>query len=221
MRRGAPKLAATAGGLLACAFGCQALLSGTDDVSADAAPPNGAETEPPVGAETGPVAIPDAAPATDASATDAPDNTDGDRPRADTGLGCPPEGNATACPTGVTPWFGRCYFIPAGGGNLRPSEGVSFCKDAGGYLATVTCASELIQVNQLIPGTPIALGAMGFDGGATWQWNTGEPFIFSNWQSGEPSSDGGCLAAAKSGPWQATSCGSTKVIVCETGPLTP
>lgn len=223
MRRVNPKLVASgAVALVACALGCQALLSNSVDNDADAAT-----------AVEGDASINDAN-ATDASAdasggatgdaaVDADDAaSDGDiaAQPADAGRGCPPSGDASTCPTGVKPWNGRCYFVPDGGANLRPSDGFQLCQNVDGYLATVTCVEEAIRVNERIPGSPIALGASSFDDGGTWTWNTGEPFTFADWLPGEPKR-GGCLVAAASGPWQANSCGATKVIVCETGPLTP
>ncbi|HBR19390.1 MAG: hypothetical protein A2Y13_02905 [Planctomycetes bacterium GWC2_45_44] len=62
-----------------------------------------------------------------------------------------------------------------------------------GYLATMTTSKENIFVATLLGTTPhhLWIGGMQPDGSpepdGNWQWITGEPWIYSNWWTGEPS----------------------------------
>lgn len=73
--------------------------------------------------------------------------------------------------------------------SLSWHEAVHFCRALGGYLATITDATE----NQFIwdtlgAGSPQAmwLGATDEGSEGQWTWVTGEPFTWSHWADGEP-----------------------------------
>lgn len=133
---------------------------------------------------------------------------------------CPPPGDAAACPEGGVTWRGHCYFSPPGGSDYKPLAAANdLCAPLGAYLVTVTCAEEALHVNQLDPNSDTALGAESFDDGGTWKWLTGEPFAFTDWAAGEPANGWNCLTRNKSLKWESAPCGSTRYIICETGPL--
>ena len=86
------------------------------------------------------------------------------------------------------------------------SEAQSYCEQNGGYLATITSASELSQVQAQIPSERVIMCWLGgYRSGSSWVWGTGESFSYTNWASGEPNNDGGTenrLAMLKSnGVW--------------------
>ena len=69
------------------------------------------------------------------------------------------------------------------------TEAKSTCEGLGGHLATANTAEE----NQFIydylvqPADHYAwLGASNANAGGIWTWVTGEPWLYSNWSSGEP-----------------------------------
>jgi len=72
----------------------------------------------------------------------------------------------------------------------------------GGYLATITDAAEndfvFALVNDLSWFTDISVNGDrlgpwlgGIKTAAGWQWNTGEPFTYTNWKPGQPDGFGG------------------------------
>ena len=69
---------------------------------------------------------------------------------------------------------------------------------AHGYLATITSEAENTFVTGQLMGTSInTIAAGGYqpqgspEPGGNWRWVTGEPWVYSNWRSGEPSNSGG------------------------------
>ncbi|MEW5796952.1 MAG: lectin-like protein [Candidatus Zixiibacteriota bacterium] len=80
----------------------------------------------------------------------------------------------------------------------------------GGYLATVTDTIEARIVSALLahPGEKVFLGATDHNDSCTWQWLTGEPWIFENWAPGKPSGEEPCVNSLRTsyergGQWEA------------------
>ncbi|SDG57082.1 NPCBM/NEW2 domain-containing protein [Marvinbryantia formatexigens] len=73
--------------------------------------------------------------------------------------------------------------------NLTWSLANTFCQTAGGHLATVTSAREKAVIEKLLEDAPYSeywLGATDADWEGGWQWVTGEPFEWTDWDSGQP-----------------------------------
>lgn len=66
----------------------------------------------------------------------------------------------------------------------------SECEADGGYLATITSSAENDFIYGLIIDDGPWIGGFQPSGssepGGGWQWVTGEPFVFTNWEVGEP-----------------------------------
>ncbi|MDR1834915.1 MAG: C-type lectin domain-containing protein [Fusobacteriaceae bacterium] len=67
------------------------------------------------------------------------------------------------------------------------------CESLGGHLATITSAEEQEYIINLLPqdlreGYWIGLHDRNVEG--RWEWVTGEPLLYTNWNDGEPNDDG-------------------------------
>jgi hypothetical protein len=118
---------------------------------------------------------------------------------------------------------------------LSWADARDFCKNAGGYLVTLTSQPEDAFVYSIAPFEhwlgatdgllPIAVSA------GTYAWVTGEPMTYTNWSSGEPnvsasvcpadipSVDGycyeHCMETLTTDAWNDNACYATKPYVCE------
>lgn len=68
--------------------------------------------------------------------------------------------------------------------------------NARGHLATITTTDEQAFINtQFSTSTPTWIGGTQLPGSVEpaggWTWITGEPFVYTNWNSGEPNNTGG------------------------------
>lgn len=73
-------------------------------------------------------------------------------------------------------------------------QAVAYCESLGGHLATITSQAEKDFVyNNLASVSPqwCWLGATDEVNEGVWQWVTGEPWVYSAWQRGEPNNCGG------------------------------
>lgn len=79
------------------------------------------------------------------------------------------------------------------GQRMTWAQADAYCKDQGGYLATVGSQEEYDQIIQLADqsGRKVLFlgGQRGSDG--NFQWTNGEDFSYTAWMSGEPNNDGG------------------------------
>jgi hypothetical protein len=95
----------------------------------------------------------------------------------------------------------------------------STCTSLGGALATITDATENVNVASL--GTTdrwIGLNDLTTEG--TFQWPTGEGVSYTNWPVGEPANTGAndCVKMVSSGTWAVTTCAASLPAVCEIAP---
>ncbi|MGN6104192.1 MAG: DUF4215 domain-containing protein, partial [Kofleriaceae bacterium] len=134
--------------------------------------------------------------------------------------------DATAVPGGsrfaVDPATGHCYVS-------FDSESTTFagaqaaCAATGGYLATITSASEdaVVRDVQNPAETPwIGASEDANDTDDVFAWVTGEPFGYSHFAAGQPDDDastdglGDCLHLVNSaGEWNDTNCDATTFVV--------
>jgi hypothetical protein len=74
------------------------------------------------------------------------------------------------------------------------TEARSHCDRLGGYLVTITSEEEENFISDKIlrhSGKDIWAGATDKDVEGDWKWNTGEPFDYANWYTGEPNNEKG------------------------------
>ena len=106
------------------------------------------------------------------------------------------------CTGGAVKWLnGHCYDAVLAPG-LSWDEAQAACVDRGGYLATITSAEENTFVFSLVSGDSAFWYLDAFDNGLGpwlggyqppglppdegWQWVTGEPFVYTNWETDQP-----------------------------------
>ena len=67
----------------------------------------------------------------------------------------------------------------------------AFCKEMGGHMVTITSSDENALVQSLSAENDVWLGATDSECEGTWQWVTGEPFVYGNWRAdtNEPNND--------------------------------
>lgn len=69
------------------------------------------------------------------------------------------------------------------------SDGKKFCEELGGHLLTITSEEEQTFVTDVMLSTDTNMPIYWMGGtseSGTWQWITGEPFEYTNWNPGEP-----------------------------------
>lgn len=66
-----------------------------------------------------------------------------------------------------------------------------YCEKLGGHLVTINDAEENAEITSHLNDGSYYIGASSIDeSGANWEWVTGEPFEYSNWDDGEPNNTG-------------------------------
>ena len=111
--------------------------------------------------------------------------------------------NPTSCASGAVKWInGHCYEAVLYPG-LSWYDAKAACEARGGHLATITSADENAFVFSLVSdnnafwildvfgnGLGPWLGGYQEDGvqppDSGWKWVTGEPFVYTNWEDGQP-----------------------------------
>lgn len=116
--------------------------------------------------------------------------------------------DSTGCPSGTTEWDnGHCYQAILAPG-LSWDDAQTACEERGGHLVTITSAEENAFVFSLVSGNEAFWfvdafnnglgpwlggyqpeGSIEPDGG--WRWVTDEPFVYTNWETGQPDEGGG------------------------------
>ena len=109
----------------------------------------------------------------------------------------------------------------------------AYCESRGGYLATITSQEENDFVFKYMKDSGFVNAYFGFTDEATegnWKWVTGEPVEYTNWASGEPSSENSREDYAMfyykftNGKWNdgdlsINATGSTIAFICEWGEI--
>ncbi len=86
-------------------------------------------------------------------------------------------------------WYGTRAVVPGDCWNQSRAT----AEQSGGYLATITSAAEntfLTQLLQQVSADNVSVGGYKDLQAGVWRWVTNEPWVFTNWQPGEP----GCCA---------------------------
>ncbi|MFX0171579.1 MAG: right-handed parallel beta-helix repeat-containing protein, partial [Candidatus Hodarchaeota archaeon] len=97
------------------------------------------------------------------------------------------------------------------------SEAKADCEARGGHLVTITSQEENDLVQSLARGIYTWIGLTDEAVEGEWQWVTGEPLIYTNWDDGQPDdSDGEDYAEMwNGGLWNDAPTGDTLYYVCE------
>jgi hypothetical protein len=114
----------------------------------------------------------------------------------------------TTCPSGTVKWTnGHCYQAVLAPG-VSWDDAQAACVARGGHLATIASEEENEFVFSLVSGDSAFwyvdaynnglgpwLGGYQPDGsaepGGDWRWVTDEPFVYTNWETGQPDEGGG------------------------------
>lgn len=100
------------------------------------------------------------------------------------------------------------------------NDAKKYCNDLGGHLATITSQEEdkqLFKYSNIMGYNTILLGASDDEQEGTWKWVTGEPFDYTNFNSGEPNNSNNedyLQYYTMSGGWNDTK-QSSCVFLCE------
>jgi formylglycine-generating enzyme required for sulfatase activity len=87
------------------------------------------------------------------------------------------------------PGNGHCYAFQSEMQSWEDAQ--SSAQADGGYLVTINDANEQAWLDSLWPIPPFDNLHIGLQlNGGEWQWVTGEPLVFTNWNPGEPSGGG-------------------------------
>lgn len=118
----------------------------------------------------------------------------------------PPTRTPSPCPDGTVEWNNHCYeAVLAPGVSWQDAQAA--CEARGGHLATITSADENAFVFSLVSGDSTFWYLDYYDNGlgpwlggyqvsgavepaGGWRWVTNEPFVYTNWEDGQPDNAG-------------------------------
>jgi len=120
----------------------------------------------------------------------------------------------TEAPTEETPVQTAKPYVPVNSAyyvynkHMTWEEAKQFCEQVGGHLAVITSEEEMKAVVDVVEKSGIRepyiwLGSCRNENG-TFEWITGEPMVYTNWDSGEPNNAGGnepCMMMYHNGTW--------------------
>jgi hypothetical protein len=140
-------------------------------------------------------------------------------PAADAGAPPPPD-SGVPCTGGdaQTEHDGHCYFYVAT--PFEWSAARLFCQTQGAHLVTYASQDENNAVRGRLPITSdLWIGLDDRDDEGTFEWVTGEPLVFVNFESGQPSGNGDCVEQdGMTGQWNDTECNENQPFICEREP---
>ncbi len=103
---------------------------------------------------------------------------------------------------GFTRFVGGSVYSVEGWNKITWQQAKADAEAKGGHLVTITSAEELAKVSEIAPGSDsrnLWIGATDENNEGTWEWVTGEPWGFENWQPREPNNAGNEDYAHKAG----------------------
>lgn len=109
----------------------------------------------------------------------------------------------------IVSWENHFYLViniaEPNGYYYRWDEAKEYCEQMGGHLATITSEEEQQIIQECLEnsGEYKQYWIGGFKD-ENWEWITGENAEYSNWDSGQPSGNGGCLEIYNTGFWDDT-----------------
>ena len=154
--------------------------------------------------------FPDAVPGTDAAFSGSPDATTSysyDASPPDT-VPCTGGDDQTTYPP-----TGGCYMLFISNVNWANAQAACAALAPTAHLATISDAGEEGVVASLATGREPWIG-LGDATEGVYTWVTGEPFSYTDWDSGEPNNSGDCVRM-KNGRWADLGCGEGKSYICE------
>jgi len=123
-----------------------------------------------------------------------------------------------ACPIGWLKSNGRCYIAVTTNRNWSAAQ--ADCVSMGGALASIKDEQENTYVRSLINPTQSAW--IGGTDNSGWKWSDNQPFAFTKWHSGEPSTGAGggegCVeiySVASGSTWNDAPCSNTRPYICK------
>jgi hypothetical protein len=112
---------------------------------------------------------------------------------------------------------GHAYNYFGGVGERTYAMAVADCTARRGHLVTTTEAAELALVDGITGATATWIGLNDVMTEGTYTWETGEPFAFTAWGTGEPGADD-CMMVDIAGAWADNPCTRTSGYACEIDP---
>src|SRR5262249_51050323 len=140
----------------------------------------------------------------------------------DDGDGCSSSCLLCAGGTSNLSWTnGHCYSVTAPTTTQSWQGAETLCEGLGGSLISYRSAQAAAAASTIIDtSSGYWTGLTGNSFQDSWTWVTGEPFVYSDWNTNEPNAgSASCVEqAALSEKWSDVPCGSAFHVLCEQEP---
>ena len=113
---------------------------------------------------------------------------------------------------------GHCYMLFTTSERWTTSSLLCTTLPGNAHLVTITDDRESQFVTMLLGSRDVWLGGNDMATPDNWEWVTGEPFNFANWDAGEPNdANEHCIRANgnRGGRWHDTTCDNRIPYICE------
>ena len=113
---------------------------------------------------------------------------------------------------------GHCYMYFDTNTSWAAARAICEGIDSDVFLASITTEAENAVIETLVPGTEVWIGGNDLVNEMEFVWISGEPFVFTNWRSGEPNGNNeDCITYQDQlgGVWDDRPCGDNQRVVCE------